>query len=191
METIIINQITFNKLQVEFHKQMTEVYHCLELLEDEYPNFKEWYFNKVIIGIIKGNRSLILKKVRDEIVAISILKNDMDEKKISTFRVIEKYQQLGIGSLLMEESMRVLGTITPKITVSEIRYHQFVNILKKYDFKLIESVPNYYNENIIEYSFNGLIEDNIEQAKNKTYIQPSSYQLSSYLHKVINRNVII
>jgi len=158
MQTIILNNLTFIQTPNEFNALMKSVYKSLELLNDEYPDFEFWYINKVISETQLGKRSIIVKKYNKEIAAISILKNDLSEKKISTFRVIEKYQYLGIGSILMEESLHCLKTIHPKITVSELRIEQFNKLLRKFDFQLNSLNKNYYRNDVTEFSFNGPIE---------------------------------
>lgn len=158
MQTIILNSHTFIQTPNEFNTLIINIYKSLELLIDEYPDFKFWYFDKVTSETKFGNRTIIVKQQNLEIAAIAILKNDSSEKKISTFRVIEKYQNLGIGTILMEESMHILKTIHPKITVSELRIEQFNKILRKFDFRLDSLNQDYYKQGVAEFSFNGPIE---------------------------------
>jgi len=167
MQTIVLNYRRFIQTPNEFNSLIRNVYKSLELLIDEYPDFYSWYFNKVISGLKSGNRTIIIKQVNNEIAGIAILKDHFSEKKISAFRVIEKFQDLGIGTTLMKESMNVLNTVHPKITVSELRIEQFNKILNKFDFQLNSSNHDYYKQGITEFSFNGPIE-NILQKKEIT-----------------------
>jgi hypothetical protein len=151
MKTILIGDTKSISL---LDQTIDEIYSFLELLEDEYPNFKDWYFKKVIPGIGHG-RSIILKKYKNEIVGLSILKNTHNEKKICTFRIGDKFQRLGIGSEMLKESCGILETVSPLITVSERRIDEFSSILSKNNFKLEHIYQNYYKDNQKEYSFNG------------------------------------
>lgn len=157
MQTIILNDRTFIHT-LEFNSLILNVYKSLELLVDEYPNFNSWFLEKVIHDTKYGNRTIIIKQIKNEIAAIAILKNEIFEKKISTFRVIEKFQSIGIGSKLMEESMNILKTKHPKMTVSSLRIEEFDKILKKFDFEYNSSNPDYYKQGVVEFSFNGTIE---------------------------------
>lgn len=154
METIILNQFTIDKNRFFLNK----IYCFLELLEDEYPYFKDWYFMKVSnnnYSLI--DRTIILKLYNGEICAVSIIKNS--EEKICTFRVLEKYQGLKIGTELMQNTIDLIKNEKPLITISEDRIEQFLPILKKFDFKLYGLYEDYYKLNKLEYSYNKPIEE--------------------------------
>ncbi|MGV0923954.1 hypothetical protein [Empedobacter tilapiae] len=153
METVFLNQYSIEKNNFYLRR----VYSFLELLEDEYPNFKEWYFNTLVTNNkFLDDRSIILKIYKNEICAVSIIKHSED--KICTFRVTERFQGLSIGTDLMKETIRVIGNNKPLITVSEDRINQFKSLLQKFDFKLHATYQDYYKFNKIEYSFNKPIE---------------------------------
>ncbi|MCL3782743.1 GNAT family N-acetyltransferase [Prolixibacteraceae bacterium JC049] len=155
METKVIKNIKLNI--IESDSIIKEVYSFLELLEDEYPNFKEWYFKKVVqeIGF---SRQLLLKYLKKELVGVAILKQNQFESKICTFRVKDEFQGLGIGSKMIQESFGLLNTYNPNITVSERRIGEFNRILTTNGFQLDAIYPDYYIQGQKEYSFNGLIE---------------------------------
>lgn len=48
-----------------------------------------------------------------------------------------------------------LDTKTPLITFADYKLEMFKSIIKKYDWKLIEVVENFYNNNSKELCFNG------------------------------------
>jgi len=162
MKTLIISSTSSKN--IEANLIINEVYSFLELLEDEYPNFKQWYFKKVIpeIGF---SRQFLLKYIKQQLVGVAILKRNPLESKICTFRVKEEYQGLGIGSNMLIDSFHLLNNCKPNITVSEKRLAEFSSILNKNGFKLDAIYPNYYNEGQKEYSFNGLIENKSHNCK--------------------------
>lgn len=134
-----------------------EIYSKLFDLNKEYPNFDKWFFNKTVKN---KNRKIILYLVNNDISGISILKNEVNEKKICTLRVFSKYQNLGIGSVLIEKSFEELNTETPIISVSESKLNMFTKLFKKYNFKLANVHENYYINKKNEFVFNGVLDTN-------------------------------
>jgi len=140
---------------------LNEIYHSLAYLENEYPHFNQWFYDKVIRGICNNHRSVIVKRIGGEIAGIAILK-DASEKKISTLRVIDKFKGMGIGSELVRHSFDLLNTDKPLITVAASRYDEFEKLLTQHNFTLSQSLRSFYKANEIELCFNGkLIEENI------------------------------
>ncbi len=157
MKTIIINKSAIQYPSIEIDKYLVMVYHFLELLEDEYPGFYDWYFSKVVQQL-DSDRSIILKILKDEVAGVAILKKSRSENKICTFRVLEKFQGIGIGTELMTDSLNLLETNSPIITVSESRIAQFSQMLSNFKFKLNSIHNDYYFKGNKEYSYNGTLE---------------------------------
>jgi len=145
-----------------------EIYNKLISLEKEYSNFFFWFFIKVVKDIELGKRKIILKYIDDEIAGIAILKDSLEEKKICTLRVIDKFKKLGIGKKLFIESFEILKTDHPLITVSSSYIHEYQNLFKYFNFNLEEEYLDYYFLGKKEYSFNGLLlKQNYLDLKNK------------------------
>ena len=135
-----------------------QVYQFLRILNFEYPNFKKWYwslFDKQ--GNLLPNREILYCKSKYSIVAVSILKFELNEKKICTFRVHKNYQGQGIGKLLMEKSFEYLQTDKPLITLHKSKQKQFEKLFNYYNFKQEQSLKNYYKYFSTELSFNGIL----------------------------------
>lgn len=137
-----------------FEKYIDEIFERICFLRKSYPGFKKWYYNVVVPEIKLGSREIILKKIEDEIVAVSILKK-AEERKICTFIVLEQYQNQGIGKSLMEESLLYLETKNPMITVSSENLDKFKPILTRFGFQKEEELKGYYLSYSTEYVFNG------------------------------------
>ncbi|MCK4785879.1 MAG: hypothetical protein KAV87_19135, partial [Desulfobacteraceae bacterium] len=60
-----------------------------------YPQVFDWYLNKFITGISKGSRKILLYYVGKDIAGIALLKNEVPEKKICTFRIDGRYRNSG------------------------------------------------------------------------------------------------
>jgi hypothetical protein len=151
---IIDNQNCNTSELIDVTKKIyNEIFH----LEKYYPNFKEWYFNKVTNGIIEGNRSFIIE-IRDcKIAGISILKDTEKEKKICTLFVSDEYKSKGLGIKLFERSMKMLNTDKPLASVSEDRLKDFERIFNYFNFNLSNEYQDLYLPNKKEFSFNGYI----------------------------------
>lgn len=134
------------------------VYNKIEFLSDDYPGFKEWYFNKVIPGLNKSEREMLICIVNEGdtfmLGGVAILKNTLEEKKICTLRVTPKYEKNGVGYALFDKSFEILKENKPVFTVSEDRIEMFKKHLTKYDFEQTAAIKDYYSKGKIEYFFN-------------------------------------
>jgi len=157
MKTIVIDKYFYRSHGKDFFIFMYMVYELLSDLESEYPNFRKWFF-KVSNELVSGKRSIILKYYNGEIIAISIIKHTKQEEKISTFRVLPKFERLGIGHELMEDSFYYLKNESPLITVSEKRIVEFEPFLTKLKFEKTDQIESCYINNVSEYIFNGFLE---------------------------------
>lgn len=140
----------------EFIRIISSIYKVTEHLNDTYPGYKEWFFEKQVKGCYTPNRNIIFIRTNtNEIVGFSCLKKDEEEKKICTLYVDLKYRNYGIGNLLFEESMKYLETTKPLATFTEDKLPIFEKIIEKYDWKLTEIVDGIYNKGVKELCYNG------------------------------------
>ena len=140
----------------EFIRIISSIYKVTEHLNDTYPGYKEWFFEKQVKGCYTPNRNIIFIRTNtNEIVGFSCLKKDEEEKKICTLYVDSKYRNHGVGSLLFEESMKYLETTKPLATFTEDKLPIFEKIIEKYDWKLTEIVDGIYNKGVKELCYNG------------------------------------
>ena len=145
-----------NDKKEEFIKIINRIYTISERLKDIYPGYKEWFFEKQVKGCYTPNRNILFVRTNiDEIVGFSCLKKDEEEKKICTLYVESKYRDDGIGSVLLEESMKYLGTTKPLATFPEDKLLTFEKIVEKYDWQLVEVVDDIYNKGVKELCYNG------------------------------------
>lgn len=75
-------------------------------------------------------------------------------KKLCTLRVVENYQNKGIGIRLFEKSFETLNTRKPLLSVSEEKLPSFKRIFDCYGFKLTSIKDGYYRPNKKEYFYN-------------------------------------
>lgn len=135
-----------------------DIYSSLKDLENEYPDFYEWYYGKVVPQLKTGKRKIITVLDGEKIAAVMILKDEILEKKICTLRVNSNYRNKGIATKLIKMAMDELNCRKPLITVSELHIKEFSELLRYLGFSLYNKYNNYYIEGVAEYSFNAPIE---------------------------------
>ena len=142
---------------------LKNTYEILTKLEDNYPDFYDWYWNKIIPDIMLGSGQVILAFNNDDLIGVSILKDSV-EKKLRALRITEQYQNKGYGLYLIDESLKRLGCDKPLCSVSENMINDYSRIfINRYEFDLTHVYKNLYLKNVLEYEFNGK-----KELKNKT-----------------------
>lgn len=129
-----------------------ELYRQLESAKKYYPDFRSWYYKKVIPDILNNQRDFILEYRQDKIVGLSLVK--YEERKLCTLKVFDEYQNKGYGLKLFEKSFEALDTDKPFLTVSEEKYVEFEKIFKYFNFELTSVKNGLYRNDKIEYFFN-------------------------------------
>ena len=132
-----------------------QIQNFLNDLQCDYPHFEDW-LSKIFGQIKKNKRAIVLAldNKTNVILGITILKTTEEEKKICTIRVDNQYRSKGIGKNLIETSLNILGTKYPLVTVSELRYKEFMPVFKSFGFKLVDKIKSVYHTGIYEYYFN-------------------------------------
>lgn len=147
------------KNKIAFSDFVNKVYTLTDSLRKIYPDYTNWYFSKVIPGIIAGNREIIICTIDKNVAGVLILKNTPSEKKICTLYVTEKFQNLGVGEKLLKKAFSILGTNTPLFSVSESKFEEFKNLIFKLGWSRTQTLPvGFYNENYEEFVYNGNIQ---------------------------------
>lgn len=148
-----------NISESELMNLATKIYMITDFICKDYPNYKDWYFNKQLPQTINSNNRNILfvrnPLNKDEIIAMSSLKNTKKEKKICTLYVLDKYRNSKVGKSILEKSMKWLGTTKPFITIPDYKLEMFKSFINKYDWRLFEIVSGLYNDKRKELCFNG------------------------------------
>lgn len=121
-----------------------------------YPEFYNWYKNKVLPAMFSSNNREIILILKDVniLLGFAILKKTATEKKICTLFVYPNYRNNGIGKQLFEESFNYLGTRLPLLTISSTNISTLIPFIKKYNFILTSKISNKYKKRIFEYIYN-------------------------------------
>lgn len=135
-----------------------EIFKNISHLGALYPNFADWYFNKVVNGLVNGSRSFIIEFRDGKFAGVAILKDTENEKKICTLSINDEFKSKGLGYKLFEKSMRLLNTDKPLASVSEDRLPEFEKIFDKLGYQYSAEYSGLYLPNKSEFSFNGLLQ---------------------------------
>jgi len=131
------------------------IYHQIKFLDNYYPKFEEWYFNKFIKSVLIGNDVALLMKRGDNLIGVSLLKKDKHEIKLRALRIFPNYQNKGYGLFLLDQSLKELDHPLPHCTVSEELINQYARIfIDRYGFSLDYVSRNMYRKGKNEYLFN-------------------------------------
>lgn len=123
-----------------------------------YPEFNSWLYNKMIPGIVSGERSILLEHRRGTLSGLAILKNSEFEQKLCCLRVLPEFQGSGVGLRLFERAFELLNNDRPLLSVAEEQIPVFQKLFNYYGFELEKKYTGYYRPLKDELSFNGLIE---------------------------------
>ena len=135
---------------------LSKLQNLLADLECCYPFFSKW-LEKVFSEIRISYSRKILLCINNgvfEIVGVAIIKDTPQEKKICTLRVLNHYQNQGIGSCLLARTKEELREPCPLITVSGVQMPTFGHFLKKRGFVVKDKVKSLYRKGAYEYFFN-------------------------------------
>lgn len=149
------NEATISCIQSD-QLAIKRVYEALTSLEQEYPHFKQWFFETTVPGVVAGTRKIFTASVSNKIAGVLIVK-DADEKKICTLRVQQEYRRMGIGHQLMECAVQTLNTSKPLITVSDEHFDEFESLFAEFGFVAVAAYVGYYRKGHTEFAFNGYL----------------------------------
>ena len=154
----IISAIDLRSNYILFVNLITKVYNVTHSHCKDYPNYFNWYWTKVIPGVINGTREILVCTFKDEIAGVAILKSENNEQKLCTFLILGPFRVFHVTSLLLETAFEFLGTTKPLITISDTKIDMFQGIIKKYNWEHTHTLEKgYYNNASQEIVFNGKI----------------------------------
>lgn len=124
-------------------------------LDCYYPNFSEWYANKVLPGLAQGTDALLLAWSGDQLAGVALGKRGADETKLRCVRVAPAWQNSGIGLRLIERMFVELECERPHVTVAEELLHTYSRaFVQRYGFQLSAVDKGRYRPRKLEYAFN-------------------------------------
>lgn len=171
-------------------KNLYEAKQALDILlklDNYYPEFISWYWNKVVPDTLLNSGEIILLEKDNNIIGVSIIKDSINEQKLRCLRIKEEYQNKGYGLFLMDESLKRLNNDKPLLSVSEDMFSSFARMfINKYNFNMTFVHKNLYKKGKLEYQFNG----NVDSLKISNYeislIEKFDYENMNSIFKKIN-----
>ena len=143
------------ELMVEF---LTAAVEDIHFLRASYPRFDEWMLKKVVPGIYRGERTVVIE-ARDSVVAgLLILKHTELEKKLCTLRIRPHFESKGLGIRLFETAFDLLGTEQPLLSVSESSKPKFSRLFTHFGFAQEAVYEGRYLPRVQEFSYNGVLD---------------------------------
>lgn len=89
------------------------------LMQQNYPNFVDWFNNKLIPGINNGERNIVYITKGDKIIGFANLTKKQKEKKISNIYINSLFKYKAFFNILIDKSLDWLETDKPVVIMSE------------------------------------------------------------------------
>ena len=124
-------------------------------LDSYYPDFVDWYWNKVVPDTVLGRGVMMLALDGDEIVGAALGRGGLDAK-LRCVRVLPRLASRGLGIHLIDRILRLIDVDRPELTVSEELIHDYSRIfINRFGFDLTRVEKGLYRPGRLEYQFNG------------------------------------
>lgn len=149
-----IKKLSDNLMLENYDDLVNQIYYVTDHLSFDYPKHKEWFFNKHLKSIGQ-DREVIYITLYNNICGVAFLKKTSDEKKICTFYVSEHSRNKGVGSALLQACFDFLETEQPLISMPKHKVRYFLYYVYKYNWKITQILPSFYNKENDEVVFNG------------------------------------
>ena len=159
-----------SKRKTEFMSLAEQIYQFVDFAATDYPDRKDWYFNKQLEGMAGPEREIFFVRNPEafrQIVGFTCLKKTAQERKICTLYVSEQHREKGVAQALVDRSLQWLGTTEPLFTIAEDKLSQFLPIIQKYGWHLKARAQGAYGRNNCELCFNGAL------IKERAYERPA------------------
>jgi hypothetical protein len=124
-------------------------------VSDFYPDFQPWFFNRVVPGLHRGERSILTTELEGTLAGVAICKYSGIERKLCTLWVAPKLRGRGLADELALRAFDWLDTDRPLFTVPEEGLIEFTGLVRAWDFPSPTAYPNLYRRGRTEYVFNG------------------------------------
>jgi predicted GNAT family N-acyltransferase len=137
---------------------LDSIYQALCQLDNEYPQFYRWYYDKVAKDIFKGEREVLFTISSDKFISgIVILKKSFSENKLCTIRVPEPFQKNGLGKSLIIKAMEILNDEKPLVSVSFEKEREFKKLFNYFGFLKTQELRGKYLSRASEIVYNGVL----------------------------------
>lgn len=110
-----------------------------------YPNFSDWF--KTHYKEPRTDRNIIQIYIDNKLVGVSLTKEDPLESKICSFYILNEYRSLGLGTLLMKQTLNTFHMRNDiLLTVADDTLVNISSFLSRNLFFLSETKSDLYKE---------------------------------------------
>lgn len=155
MRSLLVTHKMFESDPERFDNLVDSTRDHLIHLSSFYPSFAHWYDCKVVPGLRRGDRTLVLRYFNGPLGGIAITKDDGLEKKLCCLRVLPHLNGSGLGLRLFEDAFQVLSTEKPLLSVSDEQLLKFHRIFTHFGFVHGKRYDDLYRVGCVEHSYNG------------------------------------
>lgn len=138
-----------------------------ERLTTLYPDFSQWYKEKVMPGFLRGERLIHIVRQDNNIYGLSIVKLSPNETKLCNLVVDVNVRGKGIGRRLLESTLAVAkevvlkqgyspqltATLPKDLVVPSLERSPLINFLRTFGFVITGELESPYRKGISEYVF--------------------------------------
>ena len=152
----MIKYVTSYKYNTEHEIYYKQIVPLAETIVNYYPCYTDWLNNKFFYGLKSGqmHRGYVFATDNKVLTGMALLKKDAKEKKICCLFVKPEYRNQGIATNLVKQSIILLQTDMPLVTISEQNLSMFLPLFKNFGFKITETKCGIYKQGVKEYYFN-------------------------------------
>ncbi|NMM94987.1 N-acetyltransferase GCN5 [Bifidobacterium sp. DSM 109957] len=150
------NVVTVSVLEAYDDESLLRSY--LDTFTDYYPDFDDWFVNKVQPNLGKS-RWILIARMGNEVAGVCIIKATPAENKICALRVFDGFRHHGVGTSLVQYAIDQLGDPQPLVTVPEEFRSQYATLFRKFGFRQMAIYRDYYRSGKSEYAFNGFLNE--------------------------------
>lgn len=135
MKNLVINTMTLSDLDS-----------ICNILQTDFDDF--WSYSILKTELLNENSNVIVAKLDNVVVGFAAIWRTIDDAHITNIVTNKNYRNIGIGSKLLEELIKItkeykLSSITLEVHEENISAQ---NLYKKYQFKILGKRKNYYKD---------------------------------------------
>ena len=112
------------------------------LMELEYPNFTDWFNQKLIPGISTNERNIIVILKNDKVIGFVNLTKKNKEKKISNLYIKSIFEYKQYFNVIIDKSLEWLDTDKPIIILSKNQLGRCWNYLLDRNWQITDRTKN-------------------------------------------------
>ena len=149
-------------MNYRFSNTIVDIYRTMEFckgIDVYYPDFSDWFINKVSPRICSGTDILLLCEQNQDLVGCVVA----NKTKLRCVRVSNRFKNRGISMHLLDKIFTKIDCDKPLTTVPEELFHDWSRILiNRYDFNLVHVAKGLYRNGKLEYQFNNSLNQKIK-----------------------------